>query len=544
MTAFGARTILASAVVLATASPAWAQEGIWALVNVRIHPVSGPVIERGTIVIRNGLIAAVGAEVTAPADARVLDLSGREVAPGIIDLASAIGGSTAPAPGGRGQAGAAAQSPETIPAGLDPSLMATAGLKLSEADLRGAREAGITAILVAPGRGAFRGRSALIPTRASAGADQAIKAPASLQMGFEGVSGQYPSTLLGVIAYERQTLYDAQRYALVAERYRANPRGLARPEFNPGLEALVPAVRRELPVFFAASEENEIRRAVRIAGEFDLDLTVVGATEGFRALDALGGRTVVVSLNFPKASDVTGWSYRLTRSAELPDSAAADRAARAAIEGNAAALARAGVRFALGTGGARPGELLANVRKAIAAGLPREIALEALTIRPAQLLGLGEALGTIEVGKIANLVVTDRGDLLGDSSRVRDVFIDGEHYDVAPARPASRGAAMSAARLGGGWTMTINTPQGAQEVTMAVEQSGSEFSGSMTSMFGTTEFSDGQIDGRNVSWSMVLDMGGTSMTVTYQGEVDGTRMTGTATLGQFGTAPFTAEKRP
>jgi imidazolonepropionase-like amidohydrolase len=527
-----------------------AQAGTWALTNARIQTVTNGVIERGTIVVRNGLIEAVGASVPIPPDARVLDLAGRTVTPGLLDLASTIGAGSTPAQG-------AGQRPPGTPAtpapgsgrpeGLDPSRVIAAELRLNPADLKVARDAGIAAILAAPTRGAFRGVSALVPTRDSAGQPHVIRAPLAIQMGFQGAPGGYPATLLGVIAYERQTLYDAQRYALLADRYRATPRGMTRPEFDPGLEALAPAVRGDLPVFFDAGGENEIRRAARIAREFNLKMTVVGATEGWRATDALAGRSAIVSVNFPKAPEVTGWSYRLS-SRMPPDSAAADSAATPLIEGNAAALHRAGVRFALGSGGAKPPDFLANVRKAVAAGLPAGVALEALTIRAAEIAGMEQALGSIEAGKIANLVVTEKGDLLADSAKVRHVFVDGIHYAVDPPAPpsprAGGGGRDAPARIDGSWTMTVTSPQGPMEIAMTIAQSGTSFTGSMTSMMGTTPFDDGQVNGSSASWSMTVQMGPQSMTLTFRGEVEGTRMTGTVLMGEFGTAPFTAEKRP
>jgi imidazolonepropionase-like amidohydrolase len=202
-------------------------------------------------------------------------------------------------------------------------------------------------------------------------------------------------------------------------------------------------VRGALPVFFAASRENEIRRALAIGKEFGLDLTIVGAAEGFRAVDALTAarKPVVVAVDFPVSPQTTGWAYRQSQRRAPNDSAAADSAVQKVLQGNAAALQRAGVRFALASGGLRPDSFLTNVRLAIAAGLPRATALEALTIRAAEVAGAGRQLGSLEAGKIANLVVTE-GDLLGDSAKVRQVFVDGERYEVieTPRPPRSRNA--------------------------------------------------------------------------------------------------------
>src|SRR4029450_11790358 len=234
--------------------------------------------------------------------------------------------------------------------------------------------------------------------------------------------------LLRVIAYERQQLYDAQRHGLLMDRYRTGQRGVSRPSYDANLDALVPVVRGQLPAFFAANNENEIRRALDIGKEFDLKVTIVGATEAFRAVDVLkGARPLVVSVDFPQAVEVTGWAYRGAQRRELNDSATRDAAVKKIVEANAATLNRAGVKFALAPGALRPNDFIANVRKAIAAGLPREGAVEALTIRAAEIAGVGDQLGSIEQGKIADLVVSD-GPPLAESARLRTVFVDGIDY--------------------------------------------------------------------------------------------------------------------
>jgi imidazolonepropionase-like amidohydrolase len=547
---------LAVAGLLSVVARAPAQDGPWALTNVRIETVTRGVIERGTLLIRDGLIAAVGADVTAPADARVLDLAGKTVIPALIDLTSSLGLASAPAPAAGGRPGggaAAAAGTESANVGLEPYRVVADELRPTATDLKAQRDAGFGAVLSAPGRGAFRGLSALLPLRDSLAAGAVIRSPVALHMGFQSVAGRYPGTLLGVIAYERQALYDARRQGLLLDRYRASPRGMERPPYDRRLNALVPVVRGDLPVFFAANNENEIRRAVALAREFGLALTVVGATEGFRALDALqvNRRPVVVSVDFPRPPEVTGWSFRAGIRRPPDDSASADSAARRLVEGNAAALEGAGIRVALASGGTlRASEFLANVRKAIAAGLPRDVALQALTIRPAEVAGVGEQLGSIEAGKIANLVITD-GDLLGDSAKVSAVFVDGVRYEVvAPATPRGAGRAAggaageAAAQVGGTWTVTVTTPQGSQSLTMTLTQAGEGFAGTMTGEMGSLPVADGQVSGRTVTWSVTVPMGGQSMVASFQGEVEGNRIRGTVELGPMGTAPFTAEKTP
>ena len=542
-----------------------AQEGTWALTNARIETVTRGVIERGTVVIRDGLIEAVGADVRPPADARIVDLAGKRVFPGLIDLTSTLGLASSPPSGGGagGQSGAGSQpgSATVRYVGLEPGRVIADEIRPSASDIRTARDAGITTVLIAPSRGAFRGVSALVPLRDESAQQYVVKSPVALHMGFQGAQGsgfggRYPATLLGVIAYERQSFYDARHHAALQERYRAGARGATRPSYDADLDALVPVVRGTVPAFFAADRENEIRRAVRIGDEFDLKLTIVGATEGFRAIDALKRADgVVVSLDFPRSTEVTGWSYRSTQRHALDDSAATDSAVRRTLESNPAALHAAGIRFALASGGLRPGEFLGNVRKAISAGLPRDVALQALTVRAAEVAGVGAQLGSVEAGKIANLIVTER-DILGDSANVRMVFVDGIRHEVIPPAPAERrrGAAGGrggdreeageAARVAGTWDITVTSPQGENRASLTATQSGATLEGSMATEMGTVQVTDGRVTGQRVTFSITVPISGQTTTIVFRGTVDGNRMTGTADLGTMGTATFTGERRP
>lgn len=448
--------VLPVAALLITQTAAGAQSqsrdnltGVWALTNARIETVTKGTIERGTVVIRDGVIEAVGASVTTPADARVVDLSGKTILPAFIDLTSSLG-LRQPAADGRGGGRGAAPAPFLLPGqepevttevrivGLEPDRVIAEELNLSPADARTSRDLGIGAVLVAPSRGLFRGLSALLPLRDDTAARWIVKTPVALHVGYQTVPGEYPSNLLGVIAYQRQAFYDAQRHAMVMDRYKANPRGMPRTAHNAELEALVPVVKGDMPAFIAANAENEILRALALAKEFNIKVTIVGAVEGFRAISALkAARPPVVTVDFPTPSQTTGWQFQFSTRQDPADSNARTAAATKIIEGNAAALNTAGIKFALASGGLAPGAFMDNVRKAIAAGLPRNVAIEALTIRAAEAAGVDAQLGSIEAGKIANLLVV-QGEPLAATSRLESVFVDGLQYDVVPP-PAGRG---------------------------------------------------------------------------------------------------------
>jgi imidazolonepropionase-like amidohydrolase len=570
------RTALGIVLAAPLAAPAsiGAQRGTWALTNARIETISKGVIEKGTIIIRNGLITAVGPDAAIPADARVIDMTKRTVAPGLIDLTSSVGLAAATAPtaaGGRGGAPApAAAAPTGGFTGFDPHRVIADEVNISLSDARSARESGVTAVLVAPSRGALRGLSALMPMRDSVKGLDALRSPVAEHFGFSGGGGGFggggknaegdplPGTIMGVIAYQRQALYDAKQRGLVSDRWHADPRGIPRPVNNPEIDALLPVVRGNLPVFYDANAENEIRRAVKVDKEFGIRFTIVGATEGFKALDALAGHPVVVSVNFPAPAATTGWSYYNAQRHTPQDSVIADREAKNVIEANAATLNKAGIKFALASGGQGAAQFVANVRKAVAAGLPADVALQAMTLRAAEYAGLDKALGSIEVGKIANLVVTEGGNILADSAKVRAVFVDGVRYEIAapPAAPAGRagggrggsgGATADApiAQIGGAWRLTIDSPQGAQTVTMTITQTGPAFTAKVSGLpTGDADVTDGRIAGTKATWSLSLNMGGNALQLDFSGDIAGSKMTGTVALGAFGNATFTGEKTP
>lgn len=436
--------------------------GVWALTNARIETVTKGTIDRGTVVIRDGVIEAVGANITPPADARIVDLSGKTVVPAFIDLTSSLG-LRAPAQAAGGGRGAPApfllpgQEPEVTTeeriVGLEPDRVVAEELSVSPADARTPRDQGIGAVLVAPSRGLFRGLSALVPLRDDTASRWIVKSPVALHVGYQTVPGDYPSNLLGVIAYQRQALYDAQRHAQMEDRYKANPRGMPRTAHNAELDALIPVVKGNLPVFMAADAENEVLRALALAKEFNIKMTIVGAVEGFRTISALkSARPPVVTVDFPQPAQTTGWQYQFATRQDPADSAARTAAVTRMVEGNAAALNNAGIKFALASGGLAPNVFMDNVRKAIAAGLPRQVAVEALTIRAAEAAGVDAQLGSIEAGKIANLIVM-QGEPLAPGTRLESVYVDGLQYDVVP----------TAGRSGGRGGRANNPPQMREE---------------------------------------------------------------------------------
>lgn len=490
------RALAVAAVSATLVSPLGAQgdrpvPATYAITNARLVTVSGAAIERGTIVVRNGLIVALGASVAVPADARVIDGAGHTVYPGLIDGYSSLGIRAAAPAGGGGGGGFGQPAPQrlagapnsTMPVGLQPEVRVVDQL-VGDFDFSAAHAAGLTAALSAPTGRTYEGQSAVINLGGSDFSEMVVRTPVALHVGFQGIGGgQYPGSLLGVFAALRQSLLDAQLYRAQQAAYARNPRGLQRPAFDPSMDALQPVLAGTMPVVFRASTQREIERALDMAKEFSLKAIIAGGAESYRVMDRLKAENVPVllSLNFPRrttapAADADPEPLRVLR----------DRVQAPKTPGE---LQRAGVRFAFQNGGAAYTEFLPNLRRAVAGGLAADVALRAVTLGSAELLGVNDRLGSLEVGKIANLTVTN-GDLFAAESRVTHVFVDGRPTVIpAPVVAAGTRGGQGAGRPGleGSWSLEVELEGVAQQATLTISVLDDRLVGRLEGDFGSND---------------------------------------------------------
>jgi imidazolonepropionase-like amidohydrolase len=525
----------------------------YALTGARIVTVNGPTIERGTVVVRDGLIAAVGANVSAPPDARVIDGTGLTVYPGIIDANTTLGiPRPTPTPvagqGGGfaglfGQTAPSAVSPNsTQPPGLQPELMAADIIRPGGAEIEAARNAGITAAQTAPRGNVFLGQSAVINLSGDSPQAMIVRSPVAVYVGLTPLGqGQYPGSLMGVLTSVRQMLLDARRYKEAEEIYERSPRGLRRPEQDKSLAALLPVLARQMPIVMQADREREIERALDIAQEFNIQMVINGGQEADRVAARLKAQNVPVllSLNFP----------RRTAAPSTEADPEPLRVLRERVEApkTAGRLAAAGVRFAFQSGGMTAmSDFLSNAARAVENGLPRDDAVRALTSRPAEILGVSNQLGTIEVGKIANLTVT-RGDLFDRNRRVTYVFIDGRPVEV---RAGATSATTGGANASGTWALTVNLGGSANErqefsVTLNLQQQGERLSGTFQGQLGSGQLANGTVNGSDVNFTAPVTLPAPASQTTdaiFTGTISGNQLTGTVQIVGRGPGTFTGAR--
>jgi imidazolonepropionase-like amidohydrolase len=523
----------------------------YALTGARIVTVAGPVIERGTVVVRDGLIAAVGANVPAPPDARVIDGSGLTVYPGIIDANTTLGiPRPTPAPAGAGgggfglfgQTAPSAVSPNSPqPPGLQPELLAADIIRPGGPEIEAARNAGVTAAQTAPRGNVFLGQSAVINLSGDSPQQMIVRSPVAVYVGLSPLGqGQYPGSLMGVLTSVRQMLLDARRYKEANEIYERSPRGLRRPEQDKSLAALLPVLARQVPIVMQADREREIDRALDIAQEFNIQMVINGGQEADRVAARLKAQNVPVllSLNFPRRT-----------AAPSPEADPEPlRVLRERVEApkTAGRLAAAGVRFAFQSGGMTAmSDYLANAARAVENGLSRDEAVRALTLRPAEILGVSNQLGTVEVGKIANLTVT-RGDLFDRNRRVVYVFIDGRPTEVRATAPTATGGANAS----GTWALTVNLGGSANErqefsVTLNLQQQGERLSGTVQGQLGSGQLANGTVTGADVTFTVPVTLPAPASQTTdaiFTGTISGNQLTGTVQIVGRGPGTFTGAR--
>jgi imidazolonepropionase-like amidohydrolase len=420
---------LAAALVARSRSLPAAKTGVYALVGARIVTVSGPTHDSGTLVMRDGVIEAVGPGAAVPPDARIIRAEGLVLTPGLIDGFSGTGLPAAtPRAGGAG-GGAPAAPPAASANPLAPQALALE--KVRVADALKARDAGITTVLVIPREGVLPGQSVILNLSGDKAEAMVLKQPAALHLHMSTVARQYPGSLMGTVAYARQALADAIRYRDEWASYESSPGGKKRPRYDSALAAWRDVLAGREMLVVTAFRENDVRRALALADEFKVKVAVAGAPQAFRVAGLIKSRKLplLVTVNFdpPRAAAFFG----------APDEDKERRDIEEA-ESNPAELHKAGVSFALVS--AYAPNFLAGVRKAIERGLPREVALRAVTLGAAEVLGIADRTGSLEAGKLADVVAWS-GEPLTKDAKAKMVFVDGTLYepDEAPSPRAEAG---------------------------------------------------------------------------------------------------------
>ena len=519
----------------------------FAIRGAKIATVSGRTAENSTIIISRGIISAIGADAKIPDEAWIIDGKGLTVYPGLIDSFTDVGLMAPPAPGApaAGTPGAtestprppqtqtAARGPEDRP-GTTPWRNAADEVNLGDKRIETWRNGGFTTVVAAPKGGFFPGQAAVLDLAGDRPGDFVVKSPVAIPLTLSvtgGFGSGFPNSLMGVLAYVRQVFLDTDWSTRAQAAYEHNAH-VERPPYDRSDASLAAALQKHVVVLIPANNSVQIQRSLELADRWKVSGVIYGGQMAYEDAAEIGAKKlpVLVNTKWPEAEKDADPEDKPS----LRELRFRDRAPSAP-----AALAKAKVKFAFYSGGlAAPKDVLKAVKKSIDAGLPADAALRALTLSAAEIYGVSDRMGSIEVGKIANLVVTD-GDLFEEKTKIKMVFVDGRRFEThEPEKPKDP----PKGDISGKWKLSFNTPHGPEEATadLNMEKDGT-ISGTVTSSRGTGSILNGYASADKFSFSINIPIEGNPLDVTFSGTFDATSMKGLVSVTGFST-DFTGTK--
>jgi hypothetical protein len=495
----------------------------FAIRGAKVVPVSGPPLENATVVIARGIITAVGKDVAVPPEAWVIEGKGLTVYPGLFDSFTDVGIAPAVPTGGEGgprRPQEAARGPQDRPSST-PWRGAADEVSLSDKRIETWRSVGFTTVVSAPKGGFFPGQAAVLELGGERAGDLVVKSPVAILVSLqtsEGFGRGFPDSLMGVLAYVHQVWLDTDWSAKAQAIYEKNPRGVERPRYDRTEAALADALEDQALVLIPANTSLQLRRALELVERWHVNGVLYGGQMAYEVAPEMAAKKlpVLVNLKWPEtekdADPEDKPSLRTLRFRDLALSAPA-------------ALAKAGIKFAFYSGGiAAPKDIVKAAKKSIDAGLAPDSALRGLTLSPAEIFGVADRLGSIENGKIANLVVAD-GDLFEEKTKIKMVFVDGRKYEIRePEKPKDP----PKGDITGKWKLSYTTPDGPEEAAadLTMEKDGT-VSGTISSKRGTGSIISGYLSVDKFGFTINIPLDEGPADVIFGGTFDGTSLKGT-----------------
>jgi hypothetical protein len=416
--------------------------------------------------------------------------------------------------------GEAARGPEDRP-NSTPWRSAADEVSLSDKRIETWRSAGFTTVVSSPKAGFFPGQAAVLDLGGERPGDLVVKSPVAIPVSTRPLGGfgsGFPDSLMGVLGYEHQVWLDTEWLTKAEAAYKKGPKGRARPRYDRVSAALAEAIEDQALILIPANSAVDIRRALELAERWKVNAAIYGGQGGYELADEIAAKkvSVLVDLKWPeKEKDSDPDDIPSLRTLRFRDRAPS----------TPAAFVKSGVRFAFYSGATtNPKDLLKAAKKSIDAGLAPDAALRALTLSPAEIFGVADRLGSIEKGKIANLVITD-GDLFNEKTKIKLVFVDGRRFEVRePDRPKDP----PKGDITGKWRLSFTSPEGPEESTADLTMSSDgSITGTISGKRGTATILSGYLSGDKFNFVINISIGPSFADVTFNGTFDGTSLKGT-----------------
>lgn len=516
--------------------------------NVRLISQPGIIQEGYSILLKDGIIQKVGLNIEAPFDAQIVKADSMYVYPGFIAAASYIGlkkeeKKKRPKVDDPG-------NPPNAVAGILPQRLMSSIINIQDNSVKQARSNGFTITQTFPDGYMLPGQGCLITLEDNDKLDRLlIKDNSGLYAQLKPASGRiYPSTTIAVIAKWNELYKNAELAKEYQEKYTLNPLGLSKPNVTKEIQALISVVRKETPVFFKAEKTLDIYRVMTLHEGKDFNLILTNTKQANRVLNKLSGfvNPLVISLDLPKEIKEEKDTTKVVDQEKLKFEERKMESYQAYVS-QAKDLEKANIEFAFSLLDVKAKDVLPNIRRMVKAGLSETTALKALTTIPADLLDLSEIAGTVEEGKMANLVISDKP-IFDEKAAIRHVFVNGKHYKMDPPKKKSKKnkGGDTTVDFTGVWRYEVAIPGDVQRGKITIVKEESEYSVQIVGdddPNDVEEVSEVSIDGNNMSFPLEVEAGeGVLLTVNFDVEFDEDSFEGTVTISEMGAFPINASR--
>ncbi len=553
--------------------------GCIALQNATIVSAPGKIPTKGTVILRDGLITAIGPEVKIPADAYRIAADSLYVYSAFIDAFSYIGVKNPESDNNNNSQGNRSRpkfdeegNTSLEEAGITPFNTIRSSFDPKDKSIGEWREQGFALAHVVPYGRMLPGMGAVI-ILSSNEADQMIwKENISMYGQWSGARGAYPQTLIGIMAKWRELYQNATQLMAHQSSYQSAS-FVSRPKYNRAHEALLPVVKKEMPVYFRASDAKSISRAIALQNELGMKMVIASAEEAWYYPTKFKSEnlSLVLSMALPedKAEKPKSSDNAKTTPADSTASVSTDTVAVAepvivdiekeafekrraesllAHRQQAGVLAKEKITFSFGTMNLKKGDFVKNIKLMIENGLSADDALAALTTKPSKLLGIDKYCGTVEAGKMANLMVTTKP-IFEDEAAIQYMIVEGAlyKYEIKEKKKANSKENLTSLNLvEGTWTYTIDSPDQKREGTFHFKASDGDVIGTITGQdmasSGNGDLEDIVIEGNSIAFTFDIDLGGQMMKLEFDLEIDADTLDGTVAVGEFGSFKVTGQR--
>ncbi len=538
----------------------------YAITNATIVQAPGRKVENGTVIIKDGLITAVGKGLAVPADAITIKADSMFVYAGFIDGLTRAGVNK-PKDEPNKEKIKDPGNPPPDRAGITPQNDVRNFLNPSDKSVEELRNLGFTVAQVVPHGNLLPGQGSIVLLGGKSADQMVLVSNSSFYSELTGASGMYPTTTMAVMAKWRELYKQASQAKAYQNLYASNRVGLERPGSDRILEAFYPVIDQRIPVLFKSEKMLETQRVFSLKNDLGFSLMIAEVKEGWLIIPKIkaSGAKVFLALDLPEEvkkdekkdekkddkkskADSTKKQEppKVKTAADLEKEALEKRKAEAIANytSQASAFNKAGVAFGFSSMTAKSKDIHANLRRMIASGLTEDATLAALTTTPAQLLGLSDRLGSIDNGKMANLVISDKS-YFTEKAKVRYVFVDGVMYkmDVKETKKSDPNAKVE---IEGSWSTVTQTPQGNTEGKVTFKKEGSNYKGTASGgrLPAPVDMTDVSLDGNKLTYSYSINFGGNSVKVEVDVTVEGDSFKGSASIGQRGSFSIDGTKDP